>query len=126
MPTLSLLRQHISRLTEDNIALRSLFLGRAESNPAFASSVESTAASTSRMTLEPQPVAAPGTLAGSASSTTDVAATASKVEGVDLEKVLARFKEVLRDNEELGEMVLELGRSGRTDEWEQALQGENI
>ena len=42
--------------------------------------------------------------------------------GVDLEQVLERVKELIRENEELGEMILESGREGH-DEWQRALEG---
>lgn len=46
------------------------------------------------------------------------------VQGVDLAKVVERVKELLRENEELGEMILEAGKSGAA-EYEKTLDGES-
>ena len=42
---------------------------------------------------------------------------------MDLDDVLARVKELIRENEELGDMVLEAGRESK-EEWQKALEGE--
>lgn len=41
---------------------------------------------------------------------------------VDLEAVVSRVKDLLRENEELGEMVIEAGKVDTRD-WETALEG---
>lgn len=41
---------------------------------------------------------------------------------MDLSVVVGRVKELIRENEELGEMVLEAGR-GSSGEWQKALDG---
>lgn len=41
--------------------------------------------------------------------------------GLDLEEVLQRVKDLIKENEELGEMVLETGKIG--EEWTRALEG---
>jgi hypothetical protein len=88
LPTLSLLRHHISELTGDNEALRYTFLGESP-------------ASSSKVTLD---------------------APMSIESGLDLQVVVKRVKEVMRENEELGEMILEAGR-GRGEEWQRAIDG---
>lgn len=93
LPTLSLLRHHIAELTRDNEALRYTLLG-------------GPVASSSKVTLDtPQTQRLPG-----------------GVLGVDLSVVVGRVKELIRENEELGEMVLEAGR-GSSGEWQKALDG---
>ncbi|CAD6565405.1 MAG: hypothetical protein TREMPRED_001161 [Tremellales sp. Tagirdzhanova-0007] len=96
LPTLSILRQHISELTRDNEALRFTFMGGGS------------VASSSNVTLD-------------TSSTTTGEFIPGGVQGVDLGAVLARVKELIRENEELGDMVLEAGRESK-DEWQNALE----
>jgi hypothetical protein len=46
-------------------------------------------------------------------------------EGIDLEKVVRRVKAIMLENEELGDMVLEVGKhEGLNEEWEKALEGQ--
>ena len=101
LPTLSLLRSHIAELSRDNEALRYTFLG-------------GPVASSSKVTAD-TPSTAP-----SAASTSP-----GGPQGLDLRSIAARVKELLRENEELGEMVLEVGR-GRAEEWQKALDGKCI
>jgi hypothetical protein len=91
LPTLSILRSHITTLTRDNEALRCTFLGR----PCIADPLD---------TL------------GEAGK--------PKVDGVNLEDVLIRVRELVRENEELGDMVLHAGHAD-VDALEQALNGES-
>lgn len=94
LPTLSLLRRHIAELTRDNEVLRYTFLPNT--------------ASSSKAKLD-----AP--VLGSVMM-------ASGVQGLDLDVVLSRVKELIRENEELGEMVLEAGRASSSG-WQKALDG---
>ena len=70
-----------------------------------------------------------GSVASSSNVTLDTSSTTTGefipggVQGVDLGAVLARVKELIRENEELGDMVLEAGRESK-DEWQNALEGE--
>lgn len=96
LPTLSLLRNHIYHLTRDNEALRNTFIG----NPSPSTTADSKNPDTTTKPIE-----------------------SIKGHGLDLEAVLGRVKELIKENEELGEMVIELGRSS-TEEWEKALEGE--
>lgn len=41
---------------------------------------------------------------------------------MNLESVLEKVKEVMKENEELGEIIMELGKEERG-EWEKALEG---
>jgi len=89
LPTLSILRSHMTTLTRDNDALRYTFLGQT-----------------------------------SAAEPLDVLGEAGKPRagGVILEDVLVRVKELVRENEELGEMVLHAGQAN-VDALERALHG---
>jgi len=42
--------------------------------------------------------------------------------GIDLEQVLSRVKELIKENEELGDMLLQAGTAGG-EEWMKALDG---
>jgi hypothetical protein len=42
---------------------------------------------------------------------------------LDLKAVVKRVKDVMRENEELGEMILQAGK-GRSEEWQGAIDGE--
>lgn len=94
LPTLHILRSHITELTRDNEALRYTFLGGPTASP-------------SKVTLD-TPSTAQAAMEG--------------VQGLDLRVVLGRVKELIKENEELGEMVLEAGR-GSSKEWQKALDG---
>lgn len=43
--------------------------------------------------------------------------------GLDLERVVERVKQLVRENEELGEMLLQLGQRGDEEEWKKSLDG---
>lgn len=96
LPTMNLLRRHIADLTRDNQALRYTFLDEGES-------------SGSNITLDtPKPV------------------QASTEHGrVDLQAVVRKVREIMRENEELGDMILEAGK-GRGAEWQKAIDGVQV
>lgn len=100
VPVLALLRNHITNLTRDNEALRYTFLG-----PPIRSNSTSPEAS--------------GHIGGSSWSRNKD----GDERGVDLEEVLHRVKDLVRENEELGEMVLEAGRTKEGD-WQKTLDRE--
>ncbi|WRT69744.1 uncharacterized protein IL334_006735 [Kwoniella shivajii] len=177
IPILSLLRNHIEKLTRDNQSLRYTFLGP---NPPSKGSIKTTqtpqistplpipvpsnvptpsigvgstnpssnsAASSSKFTLDidmASKIQSPGLMsaptaqmsgAGSTGQTNQSsgpipANTVNDEKGlpiqlqqqqVDLEKVLDRVKELIKENEELGEMVLEAGKRDE-ENWEQTLE----
>ncbi|WVF68268.1 hypothetical protein IAT40_003033 [Kwoniella sp. CBS 6097] len=145
IPVLAVLRNHIQELTRDNQALRSTFLGP---NPPSRGSIKTAQTPFVSSPLPvPAPVAVPDTIAPGASADVvmDVlpstatshlmpppATTTGSVPGggetaatiaqsIDLEKVLDRVKELIRENEELGELVVKVGQ--RDDSaWERALR----
>lgn len=43
--------------------------------------------------------------------------------GLDLERVVERVKQLVTENEELGEMLLQLGQRGDEEEWKKSLDG---
>lgn len=43
--------------------------------------------------------------------------------GLNLERVVERVKQLVRENEELGEMLLQLGQRGDEEEWKKSLDG---
>ncbi|WVW86880.1 hypothetical protein I302_108935 [Kwoniella bestiolae CBS 10118] len=140
IPVLSILRTHISELTKDNQALRYTFLGpnppsrgtiKPSQNPIVPSPLPiptatappmSTGASSSKVTLDvdmiPSPSLGVGTGAGTQNPPSPSVVASGKedteksvgLSQIDLEKVLDRVKELVRENEELGEMILESGR----------------
>ena len=96
LPVLAILREHIAELSQDNAALRYTFMG----GPL------------------PSGIATPG----------GGTAALEKVEigggqSMKLERIVARVKELVHENEELGELVLSLGKAS-PQEWQQALDGE--
>lgn len=107
VPVLALLRDHITNLTRDNEALRYTFLG---------SSRTSTSTSTST-SISPNPSEP---IENHRLSKIAVGGSAE----VDLREVLKRVKELVRENEELGEMVLEAGRN-RKEDWQRSLDRES-
>ncbi|WWC95422.1 hypothetical protein V866_002285 [Kwoniella sp. B9012] len=139
LPVLAVLRTHISELTRDNQALRYTFLGpnpptrgtiKTSQNPTIPSPLpipqpasSSSLATSSKVTLDvDMPPATPsipnppgpsdaivqgGT---EAESSKKVIPPASGLSQIDLEKILDRVKELIKENEELGEMILESGR----------------
>ncbi|WVR08049.1 hypothetical protein IAU60_005094 [Kwoniella sp. DSM 27419] len=75
-------------------------------------------------------LAVPGSSKGSAdvdmdpqltTSAKETTAVQAMLHAVDLERVLDRVKDLIKENEELGEMVLEAGRGG-SESWERALE----
>jgi hypothetical protein len=104
LPILDVMRHHISELTRDNQAMRYTFgLG-------LQSEHGSGIASSSKMTLDFPAIIA------------EEQGSSSRRAGVDLQAVVERVKTLIKENEELGEMVLEVGRVD-TEEWERALEG---
>jgi hypothetical protein len=93
LPILDVMRHHISELTRDNQAMRYTF------------GLDS--ATSSNVTLD-------GHL--------PVGPRISDKQGVDLKAVVERVRALVKENEELGDMVLEAGRVD-TAEWERALEG---
>ena len=99
---LGVLRHHIAELTRDNQALRyTLGLGSASSSGA---------------TLAPdsEPSAAEGDRGKGKAKSVPTGT------GVDLEAVVQRVKMLIKENEELGDLVVEVGQ-GSAEEWERAL-----
>lgn len=96
--TLDLLTEHIAELTRDNEALRNTFL------PHY------------------RDAAAAGSAEPGHPRAADEAVKSSTSNGVDLEAVLQYVKELIRENEELGEMLAEAGRTDKS-EWQIALDG---
>jgi len=124
LPTLALLRSHIAELTRDNGALRYAFLG-AKSG----SDLVQQGASSSRMTLDTPMTGLSMEIKGSPEPPSitisdNLQEATESQQGVDLGAVLLRVRELLRENEELGEMVLEAGKGG-AEEWQQALEGKS-
>ncbi|ORY34707.1 hypothetical protein BCR39DRAFT_556219 [Naematelia encephala] len=123
LPTLSLLRKHIAELTRDNEALRYTFLGTRSAT----STVTPPTASSSKITLDLPSTPASSTLAATSNVDLVDASGSSSASGmktgheVDVGAVLGRVKELVKENEELGEMVLEAGRA-TTAPWEKALE----
>lgn len=92
---LGVLRHHISELTRDNQALRyTLGLGSSSSSKPGLDNDDSSEGK------------------GKARSTGST--------GVDLEAVLQRVKMLIKENDEMGDMVIEAGQAS-TEEWERAL-----
>jgi hypothetical protein len=93
LPILNVMRHHISELTRDNQAMRYTF------------GLDS--ASSSNVTLDGHVPVEP---------------RISDKQGVDLKAVVERVRTLVKENEELGDKVLEAGRVD-TAEWERALEG---
>jgi hypothetical protein len=92
LPILDVMRHHISELTRDNEAMRYTF------------GLDSTASnvnSDGHLPVEPR---------------------ISEKQGLDLKAVVDRVRALVKENEELGDMVIEAGRVD-TAEWERALEG---
>lgn len=93
------MRHHISELTRDNQAMRYTF------------GLDLPIATSSKVTLD---------------SSVDSSTTAHTGEKrLDLKAVVERVRALVKENEELGDMVLEAGRVD-TEEWEQALEGKSL
>lgn len=129
LPTLQLLKSHISDLTRENAALRYTFIGEPTAGP---SRVTGTGASPLSPSATAVPVSDPLASLDQASiselnrSVAGAPGETLRAQGVDVEKVLTRVKALMLENEELGEMVLEAGRrSGAKEEWQKALEGES-
>lgn len=105
LPVLGVLRKHISELRRDNHALRYTFGLSTAHDPPLPT------ASSSKVTLDrPEAEAA------------DYKGKKTETVGVDLEAVMRRVKELVRENEELGDMVVEVGKAS-AEEWQAALEG---
>jgi len=92
LPILDVMRHHISELTRDNQSMRYTF-GLDSTTSGVASDVH--------LPTEPR---------------------IAEKQGLDLKAVLNRVRALVKENEELGDMVLEAGRVD-TAEWERALEG---
>nr|XP_018260259.1 uncharacterized protein I303_07176 [Kwoniella dejecticola CBS 10117]OBR82417.1 hypothetical protein I303_07176 [Kwoniella dejecticola CBS 10117] len=152
IPVLAILRQHVTELTKDNQALRYTFLGsekpnkgsiKTTQNPIIASPLPIPAsgggpstsmpmsATSSKLTLDVDMVSSPNPTLGNppkpSTPTTGMGISNIRFAQVDIEKVLDRVKNLIEENEELGEMILEIGR--RDDfqvQWEKAMDGELV
>jgi len=98
LPLLDVMRHHISELTRDNQAMR------------YTSGLYS--ASSSNVTLDGHLPTKPPPMSE----------RKGQMEGVDLKAVVDRVRALVKENEELGDMVFEAGRVD-TAEWERALEG---
>lgn len=110
LPVLSILRKHIAELSHENAALRYVFLG----GPIPGSARSSASAAEA---------VGPGEESGLGTVLERV-----EIEGaqnVKLEQIVTRVKELVRENEELGELVLTLGRTS-PEVWQQALDGTSL
>nr|KIR88601.1 hypothetical protein I308_00677 [Cryptococcus tetragattii IND107] len=134
LPLLGVLRTHIAELTRDNYALRYTFMGQALSRQA---SITQTATPVFSPTLSLPPqennidveMAAttgdsrPSTGGHAPPSGSSAGQTGVGAGGLDLERVVERVKQLVRENEELGEMLLQLGQRGDEEEWKKSLDG---
>ena len=93
LPILDVMRHHISELTRDNQAMRYTF--------GLDSASSSNIKLDGHLPMEPR---------------------ISDKQGVDLKAVVDRVRALVKENEELGDIVLEAGRVD-TAEWERALEG---
>jgi hypothetical protein len=104
LPILNVMRHHIAELARDNHALR-YTLGL---TPSSVVGSEGDIATSSKVTLD-----GPSAEASSAPPARPV---------VDLEAVVRRVRALVKENEELGEMVMEAGK-GSEEEYERAMEG---
>ncbi|WVO21660.1 uncharacterized protein IAS62_002970 [Cryptococcus decagattii] len=130
LPLLGVLRTHIAELTRDNNALRYTFMGQALSRQG---SVTQTATPVFPPTLSLPPqennvdVEMAATTGDSGPSTVGHAPPSGSnagglgAGGLNLERVVERVKQLVRENEELGEMLLQLGQRGDEEEWKKSL-----
>jgi hypothetical protein len=120
LPVLAILRQHIADLTRDNAALRYVFLGGPA--PRASSTIKLASSEADAMDTE-----------GTANASKDSSGMEmdkpelervyiSGAQGVNLEQIVVRVKELVRENEELGELVMTLGQASPV-VWQQALDG---
>jgi hypothetical protein len=93
LPILDVMRHHISELMRDNQAMRYTF--------GLDSATSSNVTLDGHLPVEPR---------------------ISDKQGVDLKAVVERVRTLVKENEELGDKVLEAGRVD-TAEWERALEG---
>ncbi|KAK4686609.1 hypothetical protein P7C73_g3509, partial [Tremellales sp. Uapishka_1] len=133
LPVLSLLRRHIADLTRDNEALRYTFLGlptrgslsQAMPPPNIPVPSPIPTASSDALKLESPNINSPSITLSPPEAAVPSSAHQSEGGGVarrtDLVKVLDRVRELIRENEELGNMVLQAGRGGH-EEYEKALE----
>lgn len=109
--TLSILRDHVAELTRDNDALRNTFLPR------------------HRAAVKKGIVPSSGVLQGEVvmdDITSEAKRSAvNQTEEVDLEAVVQYVKDLIRENEELGAMVMEAGKTDQA-EWQAALDGATV
>ena len=126
MPVLALLRSHISTLTRDNEALRYTFLGKSPKTTDLPNPTSTPLASSSKVTLDVAmtPRNEPDLLPTETAEAVHHGVTRD-IGQLDLEAVVGRVKELIRENEELGDMLLEVGRTN-VSEWERALAGMEV
>lgn len=109
--TLSILRDHVAELTRDNDALRKTFLpGHRAAH---------------KKGILPSPGVLQGDVMMDEPPSEVKRGTVDLTEEVDLEAVLQYVKDLIRENEELGAMVLEAGKTDQA-EWQAALDGETV
>lgn len=109
---LAMLQQHIADLTRDNETLRYLFYGE--------SRLQQAESSLSKVSLQSPDAAADA----DTDADHEVGHRRDATRDIDLDGLLSRVKEVMRENEELGELLLEAGERGSVQQWERALEGE--
>ncbi|KIR51949.1 hypothetical protein I315_05587 [Cryptococcus gattii Ru294] len=134
LPLLGVLRTHIAELTRDNYALRYTFMGQALSRQG---SITQTATPVFSPTLSLPPQennvdvemaatagdSGPSTVGHAPPTGSSAGQTGVGAGALDLERVVERVKQLVRENEELGEMLLQLGQRGDEEEWKKSLDG---
>jgi hypothetical protein len=133
LPTLEILRRHIAELSRDNASLRYTLLGQPYTRGSGLSPRADVRAGSSRANASASTETGLLSLNQVSISSRNLGGTVGEtqrgrevVQGVDLEKVVARVKAIMLENEELGEMVLEAGKyEGMDEELQLALEGES-
>lgn len=132
LPLLGILRTHIAELTRDNYALRYTFMGQAlprrgsitqTPTPVF-SPISSLPPQENNIDIEMAATtgdSGPSTVGLAPPSGSGTAQTRVGAGGLDLERVVERVKQLVIENEELGEMLLQLGQRGDEEEWKKTL-----
>ncbi|KIR31651.1 hypothetical protein I352_05986 [Cryptococcus deuterogattii MMRL2647] len=134
LPLLGVLRTHIAELTRDNYALRYTFMGQALPRQG---SITQTATPVFSPTLSLPPQennvdvemvattgdSGPSTVGHAPPSGSGAGQIGVGAGGLDLERVVERVKQLVSENEELGEMLLQLGQRGDEEEWKKSLDG---
>ncbi|OXC83536.1 hypothetical protein J005_04371 [Cryptococcus neoformans] len=132
LPLLGILRTHIAELTRDNYALRYTFMGQAlprrgsitqTPTPVF-SPISSLPPQENNVDVEMAATtgdSGPSTLGLAPPSGSGAPRTRVVAGGLDLERVVERVKQLVTENEELGEMLLQLGQRGDEEEWKKSL-----